>query len=441
MRNFCPADAEEASLATMDGSLTGIAPRQLMAVLDRRMREEPALVLNGPRTVGKSTLLHALAERLGRPVVDCDDPATRAAVRADPGRFVSGPGPILIDEYQHVPDVLSAIKAELNRDLSPGRFVLAGSTRYTTLPEAGQALTGRIDILDVLPLTQTEIGGAGGYSLVGRLLDGADVAANVTPSTTSRAEYARRLTSGGMPVALRRPPGRSRSRWFANYLNLVIERDVLELSRVRQREMLPRLLRILAARSGQVLNIAGVASAVGMEKSSAENYLKLLEAVFLVLRLPAWGTTLGSRVARQPKLHLVDAGVMAWLLGLTPEKIATNDPAVLTEYGHLAETFAVGEILRQVSWSDAPVAAGHFRTSEAHEVDLVLERDDGTIFAFEIKAGTRVDQSDLSGIKTLRARVGERLATAVVLYTGALTFRFDDGTVVLPLDALWSTSS
>ena len=441
MRNVCPADAEEHSLTAMEGSLTGIAPRQLTAVLARRLAEEPALVLNGPRTVGKSTLLHGLAKRLERPVVDCDDPAVRAAVRADPGRFVSGPGPILIDEYQHVPDLLTAIKAELNRDLSPGRFVLAGSTRYTTLPEAGQALTGRVDILDVLPLTQAEIDGTSDGSLVNRLLEGADVSIGATASTTTRAEYASRITSGGMPVALRRPPGRSRSRWFANYLDLVVERDVLELSRVRQREMLPRLLRVLAARSAQVLNIAGAASAVGMEKSSAENYLKLLEAVFLVTRVPAWGTTLGSRVARQPKVHLVDAGVMAWLLGITPEKIATNDPAVLTEYGHLVETFAVGEILRQVSWSDAPVAAGHFRTSEAHEVDLVLERDDGTVFAFEIKAGTRVDQSDLAGIRALRARLGARLATAMVLYTGDLSFRFDDGTLVLPLDALWSPMS
>ena len=429
----------------MNGSLTGIVPRQLTAVLARRLTEEPALVLNGPRTVGKSTLLHALAHRLGRPVIDCDDPATRAAVRADPGRFVSGPGPILIDEYQHVPDLLSAIKAELNRDLSPGRFVLAGSTRYMTLPEAGQALTGRVDILEVLPLTQAEIDGATGDFLVSRLLADADADADVSsgsaPSTTTRADYARRITSGGMPVVLRRPPGRSRSRWFANYLDLVIERDVLELSRVRQREMLPRLLRALAARSGQILNIASAASTVGMEKSSAENYLKLLEAVFLVLRVPAWGTTIGSRVARQPKVHLVDSGVMAWLLGLTPEKIATNDPATLTEYGHLVETFAVGEILRQVTWLDAPVAVGHFRTSQAQEVDLILERDDGMVFAFEIKAGTRVSQSDLAGIRALRARLGERLAAAVVLYTGALTFRFDDGTLVLPLDALWSKAS
>jgi hypothetical protein len=243
-----------------------------------------------------------------------------------------------------------------------------------------------------------------------------------------------------MPVALLRPPGRSRSRWFGNYVDLVVERDVIELSRVRQRETLPRLLSQLAARSGQVLNIAATAQAIGMEKSSAENYLRLLEAVFLVQRLPAWGTTLGSRVARQPKLHLVDAGVMAWLLGLTPEKISSGDPAVLTEYGHLVETFAVGEILKQVSWWDAPVAVGHFRTAAGDEVDLILERDDGAVVAFEIKAGTRIHGEDLRGMRSLRARLGSRLLAAVVLYLGDFSYAHDDGTMVVPLDGLWKTT-
>jgi uncharacterized protein len=422
----------------VDGALTGVAHRQLLAVLAGRLSEEPAIVLHGPRTVGKSTVLQALASRLGRVVIDCDDPATRAAVRTDPGRFVGGPSPVLIDEYQHVPEILDAIKAELNRDLSPGRFVLAGSTRYETLPQAGQALTGRVDVLEVLPLAQAEIDGRAGGLLVPRLLDGRDLTASPLPSPTTRAEYAQRITSGGMPVALRRPPGRSRSRWFANYLELVIERDVIELSRVRQREMLPRLLNVLAARSGQVLNVAAVAEAVGMEKSSAENYVRLLEAVFLIQRLPAWGTTLGSRIARQPKAHLVDAGVMAWLTGLSPEKIAQNDPSTLTEYGHLVETFAVGEILKQVSWWDGPVRVGHFRTADAEEVDLVLERDDGQVIAFEIKAGTRVDRADLAGIRALRNRLGARLAAAIVLHTGSLAHTHEDGTTVLPLDALWT---
>jgi uncharacterized protein len=417
--------------------LSGLAMRRLVEVASARFAEEPVLVLNGPRTVGKSTLLSQLAERLGQTVIDCDDPATRAAVRADPGRFVESGEPVLIDEYQHVPELLEAIKAQLNRDLRPGRYVLAGSTRYAAIPVAAQALTGRVDIIPVLPLSQGEIDGST-ETFVGRLLSDIGIELEAKQATATRDEYARRSTSGGMPVALRRPPGRSRSRWFANYIDLVLERDVLDISRVRQREMLPRLLAQLAARSGQVLNIAATSGVIGLERSTAENYVRLLEAVFLVYRLPAWGTTLGSRIVKHPKVHLVDSGVMAWLLNLTAEKIAQGSPSTLTEYGHLLETFAVGEILKQVSWSDAPVDTGYFRTEAGDEVDLVLERDDGQVIGFEIKAGSRVGADDLRGLRQLRDRVGARLQQAIVLYTGEHAYRHDGWITVLPLDRLWT---
>src|SRR5580704_13078780 len=419
--------------------LTGLAKRRLGEVLEARLAEEPVVVLNGPRTVGKSTLLNQLAGHLGRTVIDCDDLATRAAVRDDPARFVESGQTVLIDEYQHVPELLDAIKAQLNKDLRPGRYVLAGSTRYATLPEAAQALTGRVDIIQVLPLSQGEIDGVH-ETFVARLLDGAGIEMASTETATTREEYARRATSGGMPIALRRPPGSSRSRWFSNYVDLVIERDVLDISRVRQREMLPRLLGQLAARSGQVLNMAAISGTIGLEKSTTENYIKLLEAVFLVYRLPAWGTTLGSRITKHPKVHLVDSGVMAWLLSLTPQKMAQAAPAALTEYGHLLETFAVGEVLKQASWSDAPVTAGHFRTEAGDEVDLVLERDDGQVIAIEVKAGSRISGEDLRGLRLLKDRLGSRLEEAVVLYTGEHAYRHDDFISVLPLDRLWAST-
>jgi len=417
--------------------LSGLAKRRLADVATARFAEEPVLVLNGPRTVGKSTLLSQLAERLGQTVVDCDDPATRTAVRADPGRFVESREPVLIDEYQHVPELLDAIKAQLNRDLRPGRYVLAGSTRYAAIPVAAQALTGRVDIIPVLPLSQGEIDGVT-ETFISKLLDDAGIEMEAKRASTTRDEYARRSTSGGMPVALRRPPGPSRSRWFANYVDLVIDKDVMDISRVRQREMLPRLLGQLAARSGQVLNIAATSGAIGLERSTAENYVKLLEAVFLIYRLPAWGTTLGSRIVKHPKVHMVDSGVMAWLLNLTAQKIGQGAPATLTEYGHLLETFAVGEVLKQVSWSDAPVDTGYFRTEAGDEVDLVLERDDGQVIGFEVKAGSHVGPDDLRGLRLLKDRLGQRLQDAIVLYTGEHAYTRDGWITVLPLDTLWT---
>src|SRR6185437_12107426 len=205
------------------------------------------------------------------------------------------------------------------------------STRYAAIPVAAQALTGRVDIVPVLPLTQGEIDGVR-ETFVARVLEGRgiEMSSPETPTTT-RDEYARRSTSGGMPVALRRPQGPSRSRWFANYLDLVVDKDVMDISRIRQREMLPRLLGQLAARSGQVLNVAATAGAIGLDRSTAENYVKLLEAVFLTYRLPAWGMTLGSRIVKHPKVHMTDSVVMAWLLNLTPQKIAQAAPTTLTE--------------------------------------------------------------------------------------------------------------
>jgi uncharacterized protein len=422
----------------MSGVLTGLAERRLGEVLEARLAEEPVVVLNGPRTVGKSTLLSQLAGHLGRAVIDCDDLATRAAVRDDPARFVESDQPVLLDEYQHVPELLDAIKAQLYQDFRPGRYVLAGSTRYATLPEAAQALTGRVDIIPVLPLSQGEIDNIR-ETFVARLLDGAGIEMASPQAPTTRDEYAQRSTSGGMPVALRRLPGRSRSRWFSNYVNLVIDKDVLDISRVRQLEMLRRLLRQLAARSGQVLNMAAISGTIGLEKSTTENYIKLLEAVFLIYRLPAWGTTLGSsRVTKHPKVHLVDSGVMAWLLNLAPHKIAQAAPATLTEYGHLLETFAVGEILKQASWSDAPVTAGHFRTESGDEVDLVLERDDGQVIAVEIKAGSRISGEDFRGLRQLKERLGPRLEEAIILHTGEHAYTHEGWITVLPLDRLWA---
>ena len=296
-----------------------------------------------------------------------------------------------------------------------------------------------MDIIPALPLSQGEIDGIR-ETFITRLLDGAGIAMAPSQVPTTRDQYAQRSTSGGMPVALRRPPGRSRSRWFFNYVNLVIDKDVLDISRVRQREMLPRLLGQLAARSGQVLNMAAVSGTIGLERSTTENYVKLLEAVFLIYRLPAWGTTLGSRVTKHPKVHVVDSGVMAWLLNLTPQKIAQAAPAVLTEYGHLLETFAVGEILKQASWFDAPVTAGHFRTEAGDEVDLVLERDDGQVIAVEIKAGSRISGEDFRGLRQLKERLGLRLEQAIILHTGEHAYIHDDWITILPLDRLWTST-
>ncbi|PJE96226.1 hypothetical protein CUT44_19125 [Streptomyces carminius] len=404
--------------------------------LQTLLGEEPVLVLNGARTVGKSTLLAGIAARADRTVLDLDDLATREAVAADPALFAGGPAPVLVDEFQKVPELLDAVKAELNRDLRTGRFVLTGSTRYTALPRVAQSLTGRVHVVDVWPLSQGELEGTRETFCEHLLDDPAALIGKVrTPET--REGYEQRVLAGGFPLAVRRS-ATARSRWFRDYVSLVINRDVLEIRQVRQRDALPRLLRVLAAQTGQVLNNRKAAEQALLEPSVTGDYLALLEAVFLVHRLPAWGRTLGSRVAGMPKVHLVDSGLASHLLGLTTRRLAGRQPAVLTEFGHVLETFAVNEVLRQVSWLEEPVITGHFRTHDQIEVDLVVESYDGRTAGVEVKASSRVTQQDLRGLRMLRDKLGDAYTGGVLLNLGNRAYTIDERIHVLPLSTLWT---
>lgn len=420
----------------MSAILSETVERRLGEVVRRRLADESVVVLQGPRAVGKSTLLQALAASESREIIDLDDLATRDAARADPALFVHGDAPVLIDEFQHVPELLDAIKAELNRDGAPGRFVLTGSTRYATLPAAAQALTGRAHRMDVLPLSQGEIAGVR-EDFAEVLLGDPEMLLNPRLPALAREEYVGRVVRGGFPPVLRRAQPADRARWFDDYVELVIERDVMELTRVRRRRQLPLLLRQLASQTAQVLNVAKAATTLGMERSTAEDYTKLLEAVFLVQRLPAWGTTLGSRVGAAPKIHVVDSGLAARLLRLTEHKLGLASAQALTEFGHLLDTFVVSEICKQLEWLDSPVQQGHWRTHEGEEVDLIVEREDGRVAAVEVKAASRAPTSELRGLLALRRKLGSQFLGGVVLYTGARAYTHDSGLHVIPINRLW----
>lgn len=394
------------------------------------------MLLQGPRAVGKSTLLREVAGLLGAELVDLDDLATRDAATADPAMFVSSPGPVCFDEYQHVPILLDAIKAELNRDGRAGRFVLAGSARHEALPKAAQALTGRLHRLPVYPLSQGEISGFHEDFLERAFESPGEYPGGV--STTTREEYVDRIVAGGFPIPLSRDSAPSRARWFDDYVRLTLERDVREIGRAEQAAALPRLLQRLAAQTAQVLNVARTASDLGLNERTADSYLRLLEAVFLVHRLPAWGSTLTVRSASRPKIHLIDSGIAARLSRLTPEKLNLRQAGALTELGHLLETFVVGELMKQASWLEGISAMGHWRTRDADEVDLVVERGDGAVVAFEVKAAQRVAGPALTPLRKLRDALGDVFLAGFVLYLGSRSYRVEDRLHVIPADRLWT---
>lgn len=422
----------------MMGLSEGMAARRILEVLADRVADEPVMAIHGPRSVGKSTLLRAFADRRGASILDLDDPSVLDAVRANPMQAVGGSPPVCIDEYQRAVELLDAIKARLNREGSePGTAVLTGSTRHDAVPQTAQALTGRLHVLTILPLSQGEIEGRREDLLVELLAD-ADGAVSARPASTSRRDdYVERVCAGGFPLALRRE-GRARARWFRDYVRLSVERDALEIGHVRQREVLRQLLNRLAGQTGQVLNVAGAATGLSASRATIDGYVRLLEDLYLVQRLPAWGKTLRARAAKTPKVHVVDSGLAAWLLGSSPSRLATLDPTALSEFGHLLETFVVGEIRKQLSWSDQDATLGHWRVDDA-EVDVVVEFEDGRVLAFEVKANQRVLHKDLRGLVKLRDLLGDRFIAGIALSTGDRSYSTQEDRIhVLPVDRLWT---
>lgn len=399
------------------------------------MDASPVVAITGPRTAGKSTLARELVAANGGTLLDLDDPAIRALAADDPGAFVTDlTEPVVLDEYQRVPDVLAAIKAELNRDRRPGRFVLTGSARHDVLPELSDFLTGRVELLTLWPFAMAELS-PGIPAIVDRLFDGS-VLSQRTTSALSRTELVDLVLRGGYPIAVELAQA-ARSRWFSNLATLVVERISADIAPLRRTGAASGMLRLCAARTGQLLNAADIGRDAGLGRDQAGSYLRLLELAYLVVQLPAWSTNLSIRVARRPKLHLVDSGLAAHLQGVTADRLAPVDPAAATRFGALLETFVAMEILKQSGWAERHVALHHFRTHDGIEVDVVLEADDGRVCAVEVKAGSTVNAAATRGLEYLRDHLGERFVAGLVLNTGTQAQRIGDRLAVAPVSSLW----
>jgi uncharacterized protein len=416
--------------------LSGHVDRRIAASVRSTMTSSPVTAITGPRTAGKSTLARELVAAHGGTLLDLDDPGVRGLATDDPTAFVRDlPEPVVLDEFQRVPDLLAAIKAELNRDRRPGRYVLAGSARHDVIPELADFLTGRVELLSLWPFAAAEMH-PGTRSVVDRLFDGELLNVRRT-SGMSRNDLIELVLQGGYPIATTLRPD-ARGRWFTNLTNLVVERLGDDVSQIRRTDVFGRFLRLSAARTAQVLNAAEIGREIDIGRDQAGAYLRLLELAYLVVQVPAWSTNLSGRLAKRPKLHLVDSGLAAHLQGITARRLSPVDPDAVTRFGALLETFVVTEVMKQLGWTSEPVMLSHFRTASGIEVDLVLETNDGRVGAIEVKAGSQVPRTGTRGLEYLRDHLGDRFVTGLVLTTGTQAQRIGDRLAVAPIDVLWS---
>lgn len=403
-----------------------VAPRVYEALEDTRI-----VIIQGARQVGKSTLASQIAQTLGGKLVTLDDDDARFQADADPAGFVAqNPGALLvIDEVQRAPRLTLALKAAVDADPSPGRFLLTGSANLLQLPGTEDSLAGRAESLELHGFSQGELAGHR-EQFVDRLLSG-DTFAGYT-STASRADYLAIAEAGSYPDALSRSTPRRRSRWLANYVARVTTRDAEDISTLQHLSELPAILKLVAARTATELNVTNLASDLAMPRRTLDPYLDLLETLYLAQRIPAWATNLSKRVVSRPKIAMLDTGLAAQLVGVSSKAPVTADMA-----GQLLETLVAGELLRQRSWCEEQVDVYHYREHTGAEVDLILATPDGRVAGIEVKAASGANAADAKWLAALRDKLGARFMGGMVLHTGTTAGSLGDRLTSAPLDLLW----
>ena len=396
------------------------------------------VIVNGARQSGKSTLVDDL---LGLPAgsrFTLDDPAVRRLASDDPVGFLAGlPRPAAIDEFQRAgPDLLLAVKQAADRDRSRGQLLLTGSAGYLTGRDVTETLAGRTGRLVLWPLSGGERRGVR-ETFVDHLFE---PSAWPPPAAgpVGRAQLVDEVLTGGYPeVVAESLTERRRARWYDSYIADVVSREALRpVADVRAELDLRRVLRLLAARTGQELVLTDLTRDAELDRATVSTYVSLLQALYLVVEVPAFATSATTRAKRRPKVFITDSGLAAHLANAGPATFGVGGDGALA--GALFETAVLGEVAKQAGWSDRVVDLSHFRDRNGPEVDLVVEdRRSGRFAGIEVKLTATPTTAHARHLALLRDRLPERFTVGLVIHTGTHSLPLGDRIWAVPTTALY----
>jgi uncharacterized protein len=399
------------------------------------LSDTPAVLVNGPRQSGKSTLVQSdELQPQNRQYLTFDDPGLLAAARSDPKGFVAGLNmPVTLDEVQHVPELFPVIKAAIDRKRQSGHFLLTGSANAMLLPKLSESLTGRMEVLTLWPFSQGELHQVK-ENFIDTLFASRTVAWPGKSTAMRREELLAAVLAGGYPPAVARQSAARRNAWFQSYAMTTLQRDIHALSNIDDVTAVPRLLSVVAARAGGLLNFADLSRTIALPQTTLKRYFALLEATFLVQLLRPWAKNIGKRVIQTSKVYLNDTGLLASVLGLTLDRLKAEGPLA----GSLLENFTVMELCKQSTWSKTQPELFYWRTASGQEVDIVLEDRAGRLAGIEVKAAATLSSQDVRGLQAMAAAAGKSWIRGVVLYTGAEVIPFAANLHGVPITRLWA---
>ena len=363
-----------------------------------------------------------------------DDETTLTAARLDPIGFVNRlPGKCILDEVQIVPEIFRTLKKAIDENREPGWFVLTGSANLMLLPKVSDSLAGRVEILHLHPLSQVEIESSG-MNVISQMFTGIFAPRDIQ---TDYNEILERVVRGGYPEPFKRMDLARNRTWYRNYITTIIERDLQDITRIHNIESMPKLLKMLANQTAQLINVSEIAPAFQLSKPTLKHYIDLLNRIFMVEFLQPFFRNRIKRLVKTPKVHLTDTGLTCSIMNISIEQLR-NDPG---KFGHIFESFVYNELRRQASWLTEDIEFFHFRDRDAYEVDVVLEDSHGKLVGIEVKASATIRKNDFLGLKKLQRLLDKQFSMGVVLYIGDRVISLGNGLYAAPISSLWETAT
>jgi hypothetical protein len=389
-------------------------PRILARTIQKALKSFPAIVVTGPRQSGKTTLLKMLFAKTHR-FVTLEDPDVRMRAKEDPLHFLDQyQPPLIIDEIQYIPELLSYIKTRIDQNRKPGQWLFTGSQHFTLMQGISQSLAGRAAVLSLLPFSFSERIGLGNTSI-----EIADWLKELNPGLQceDKVSLSEMLLRGNYPeIASKRSV--DRQLWCGSYISTYLERDVRNLAQIGDLSQFERFLRLCAIRTGQLLNLSELAKEIGMSVPTVKRWLSILETGYQVYLLYPYYKNVGKRLVKSPKLYFNDTSLASYLLGLHDRETLMNSP----NFGNLFETMVVTDILKRFLHFGQMPSMYYLRTRDGLEVDLVLEFGQ-KLYLFEIKSGMTILPRHASSLLRIEGDLKSLVKTSAIISASTSNFQ------------------
>lgn len=404
--------------------------RYTQNLVKQALLDTPAIFIMGARQTGKTTLAKSLSKSAWR-FINLDNETQLNLIKNDPIGFINALNEphVVIDEIQRLPNLLLAIKQSIDETRKPGRFILTGSANAMVLPKVSDSLAGRIESIQLSPLSECEINHTK-PTFLSKLIH------TETPKPTSKMNkdyLINRIVTGCYPEPVQRKTASRVRAWYKQYINSLIQKDIRDLEHIDHPDKMIKLLKLAAYYSSKLINFSEISSKIGLNSETTKKYLHLIEHLFLLTSLPAWHTNEYKRLVKTPKIYMNDTGLACAIRDISKDTLLANP----IESGPLVETFVINELRKQASWIEQDLTFSHYRDKDKNEVDCIIENSQGDCFAIEIKASATLSNQSFYGLKRFKEVAKHRFKSGILLYTGHEALSLNNELHALPINTLW----